>query len=68
MPEKKGKEINWLQIVMVFILGALVLSNVFLFLNNLSLQKEVEKLKADDIAIAQAINNLLNQFKTNVNK
>ena len=59
----KGSKINWLTFVMVFILGALVLSNVFLFLNNLSLQKEVEKLKADDIAIAQAVNNLLSQLK-----
>ncbi|MCX6745821.1 MAG: hypothetical protein NTX00_02255 [Candidatus Parcubacteria bacterium] len=59
----KGSKINWLTFVMVFILGALILSNIFLFLNNLSLQKEVEKLKADDIAIAQAVNNLLGQLK-----
>lgn len=65
MPIKiNEKKINWLQAIIIFILGALVLSNVFLFLNNLSLQKEVEKLKTDDIAIAQAINNLLNQLKT----
>ena len=62
MKENENK-INWLQVIIIFILGALVLSNVFLFLNNLSLQKEVEKLKADDVAIAQAINNLLGQLK-----
>jgi len=64
----QGNKINWLQIIIVFLLGAVIISNVFLFWNNLSLQKEVEKLKADDIAIAQAINNLLNQLKVNVNK
>jgi len=62
MKENENK-INWLQVIIIFILGALILSNVFLFLNNLSLQKEVEKLKADDVAIAQAINNLLGQLK-----
>jgi len=66
--KENEKKINWLQVFIIFILGALVLSNAFLFWNNLSMQKEVEKLKADDIAIAQAINSLLNQLKTNVNK
>jgi len=66
--KNRENKTNWLQIVIVFILGALVLSNVFLFINNISLQKEVEKLKADDVAIAQAINSLLNQLKINVNK
>ncbi len=58
------KKINWLQVVIIFLLGALILSNIFLFWNNLSLQKEIEKLKADDVAIAQAINTLLNQIKS----
>jgi len=62
--KNKENKINWLQVIIVFILGALVLSNIFLFLNNLSLQKEVEKLKADDIAIAQALNTLLSQIKS----
>lgn len=61
---KPERKINWLQAVIIFMVGALVISNVFLFLNNLALQQEVQKLKADDIAIAQAINNLLNQVKS----
>ncbi len=61
---KEEKKINLLQTIIIFILGALVLSNVFLFWNNLALQKEIEKLKADDVAIAQAINSLLSQLKT----
>ncbi|MFA5188822.1 MAG: hypothetical protein WC460_05670 [Patescibacteria group bacterium] len=63
---KEGNRIDWLQVLIIFILGALVLSNVFLFINNMSLQKEVEKLKADDLAIAQAINTVLGQLKTNI--
>ncbi len=32
------------------------------------LSSEIEKLKADDLAIAQVINNLITQLKLNVNK
>ncbi|MCX6743005.1 MAG: hypothetical protein NT116_02095 [Candidatus Parcubacteria bacterium] len=61
--KNRENKTNWLQVITIFILGALVLSNIFLFWNNLGLQKEVEKLKADDMAIAQAINTVLGQLK-----
>ena len=61
--KNRENKTNWLQVITIFILGALVLSNIFLFWNNLSLQKEVGKLKADDVAIAQAINTVLGQLK-----
>ena len=58
-----GQKINWLQLVIVFVLGILIASNVFLFWDSIGLQKEIEKLKADDLAIAQAINNILSQIQ-----
>jgi len=72
MPTKKEKsQISWLQILIIFLLGILIASNVFMFiqLNDLKadlIQKneEINKLKADDVAIAQAINNLYVQLQS----
>lgn len=59
--KKQEQKISWLQVVIAFIFGILIASNIFLIFNLFSLQKEVGKLKADDIALAQAINSLLAQ-------
>jgi cell division protein FtsB len=71
---KKESTINWLQVVTVFILGILIASNIFMFWNftqtqekaqqdiNL-LSQEINKLKSDDVALAQAINNLTTQLQ-----
>jgi len=73
--KKQSSRINWPLAILVFILGILIAGFSFLFFDNRRqeqeisrLANEIEKLKADDIAIATVINNLLNQLKVNVNK
>ncbi|HDQ23001.1 MAG TPA: DUF1049 domain-containing protein [Candidatus Uhrbacteria bacterium] len=68
----KRKKINWALIIFVFILGVLITSFVFLSISNYKqgkqinkLASEIEKLKADDIALAQIINNLIAQLQAN---
>ena len=70
--KKEKKQINWLQLIIIFILGILIAANIFLFfslqldrgqINKLS--SEIDRLKADDIAIAQVINNLITQLQAN---
>ncbi len=61
--KEQSKKISWLQLVIVFILGILIASNGFLLRNNLALKQEVARLKADDLALAQVINNILSQIK-----
>lgn len=75
MRKKDKPQISWLQVIIIFILGILIATNIFLYLNLQSekeqinkLSSEIEKLKADDLAIAQVINNLITQLKLNVNK
>ena len=65
MPQDKNKKIDWPQMVAIFLLGILLASTIFLFIGNRRLETEINKIKADDIALAQAINSLLNQAKTN---
>jgi cell division protein FtsB len=72
MRKKDKIQVNWLQVLIIFILGLLIATNVFLALelneknNQISkISNEIEKLKADDIAIAQVINNLITQLQTN---
>jgi hypothetical protein len=60
--KNKEQKINWLQIGIVFILGILITANSFLLWNNFGLQKEIAKLKADDLALAQAINKILSSL------
>lgn len=57
------QKINWLQLLTVFILGILIATNGFLLWNTMALEKEISKLKSDDLAIAQAVNSILNQIK-----
>jgi hypothetical protein len=61
--KKEKQKVNWLQLVAVFIMGVLIASNGFLLWNTLALQKEIAKLKSDDMAIAQAVNSILNQIQ-----
>ena len=61
--KNKGQKINWLQLILAFILGILIASNILLFWSYLGVQKEIEKLKSDDVALAQAINTILNQIQ-----
>ncbi|OGY42383.1 MAG: hypothetical protein A2Y82_04495 [Candidatus Buchananbacteria bacterium RBG_13_36_9] len=60
--KNKEQKINWLQIGIVFILGILIAANSFLLWNNFGLQKEIAKLKADDLALARAINKILSSL------
>jgi hypothetical protein len=60
---KIEKKVNWLQLITVFIIGILIASNGFLLWNTIALQKEIAKLKSDDMAIAQAVNSILSQIK-----
>ncbi len=61
---------NWPLIFLVFILGVMLSAIIFLSFDNYrqgqeinNLNNEIEKLKADDLAIAQVINNLLNNLQ-----
>ena len=70
--KKEKKQINWLQLIIIFILGILIAANIFLFFSLQSergqinkLSSEIDRLKADDIAIAQVINNLITQLQAN---
>lgn len=70
MAKKEKLQINWLQVVIIFLLGVLIASNVFLISakqnNEMELDKlvtEIDKLKKDDIALAQVINNLISQLQ-----
>jgi len=67
---KKEIKISPLMVVIVFLLGILIATNVFIFLEIQktqaqidSLDTEITKLKADDVAIAQVINNLMTQLE-----
>jgi len=67
---KAEKQFNWLQLLIVFLLGLLIAGNVFLYLNIQSketeianLKTEVAKLKSDDLALAQVINNVISQLQ-----
>lgn len=62
---EKHKNINWLQMIIIFILGMLIASNAFLLWNSFGLQREINKLKSDDLALAQAVNNLLAEVFSN---
>ena len=71
MRKKDKNPITWLQVVIIFLLGILIATNVFMFLNlqdkQIELGKihsEINKLKADDVALAQALNNLITQLQT----
>jgi len=71
--KKQEHKIAWSHVLVYFILGLLIATNIFLFvdkfdkqdqINNLNqqvtdLRKEVDKLKLDDVGIAQAVNDLL---------
>ncbi|MCX6740248.1 MAG: hypothetical protein NTZ49_03405 [Candidatus Parcubacteria bacterium] len=59
--KKQEQKISWLQVITAFTLGILIAANLFLIFNFFNLQREINKLKADDIALAQAINSLLAQ-------
>ncbi|MCX6745210.1 MAG: hypothetical protein NTX82_06850 [Candidatus Parcubacteria bacterium] len=61
--KNRSQKFNWLQLVIIFILGILIASNGFLLWNNMALQNEISKLKTDDLVLAQAINRILNQVK-----
>ena len=70
MSPKTPVKFNWLTAIIIFILGILIAANAFLFYslyksdqNTVKLKNEIDKLKADDIAIAQAINNLTSQLE-----
>ncbi len=70
MPKKEKIQINLLQVIIVFLLGILIASNVFFCfqINDLKAElvkqeEETKMLKADDLAIAQAINNLFSQLQ-----
>jgi cell division protein FtsB len=70
MPKKEKIQINLLQVVIIFLLGILIATNVFFYLQVKDLkgdlvrqEQEISKLKADDIAIAQVINNLFTQLQ-----
>jgi hypothetical protein len=60
---EKKNQINWLSLIVAFILGILIASNILLFWMNLGMQKEIQKLKSDDMALAQAVNSILNQIQ-----
>lgn len=73
---KKDQEnkISWLQVIIIFLLGVCLVINIFLFMdiqeNKVKLadleekmQIEIDKLKADDLALAQAFNNLTTQLQ-----
>jgi len=62
LSKDKNYKINWLQLAIVFILGILIAANSFLIWNSFGLQKEIIKLKADDLALAQAINKILSSL------
>lgn len=73
MAQKENK-ISWLLVVIIFLLGISLAANVFLFrdiqdnkakLSSLDndLKNEVDKLKKDDLALAQAFNNLSAQLQ-----
>ena len=73
MANKENKT-NWLIIVIIFLLGVSLAANVFLFMGRQedqvkiadlekSMKGEVDKLKADDLALAQAFNNLISQLQ-----
>jgi hypothetical protein len=55
------RKVDWLLVIIIFFIGILVASNVFLFLNQMNLNSEIGKIKSDEIAIAQAINNFAAQ-------
>ena len=63
----KKEKINWVTLVVVFILGLLIASNCFLLWNNMALQNEISKLKSDDLVLAQTINRILGQIKPTEN-
>jgi hypothetical protein len=60
---KTENKANWPQLIAVFILGILIACNGFLLWNSIGLQKEIVKLKSDDLAIAQAVNAILSQIQ-----
>ena len=60
---KIENKVTWPQLFAVFILGILIACNGFLLWNSIGLQKEIEKLKSDDLALAQAVNIILNQIQ-----
>ena len=71
MKKNNDKQINWLSFLVIFILGILIATNLFAFvyISNISnqivdLNKEINKLKSDDIALAQTINNLYSQLES----
>lgn len=71
------KDSNLLQYLIIFLLGLLIASNAFLFYDKhntqkdldtynqdvKNLQEEINKLKADDIALAQAFNDLIKKLE-----
>jgi len=70
MRKKDKLQINWLQVLIIFLLGILIASNIFLAFelneknNKINIiANEIDKLKSDDIAIAQVINNLIIQLQ-----
>ncbi len=65
---KSNNKINWLQLVIIFLLGILLAVNAFLFIDYRSVKSEIAKLKADDLVLAQVLNNLLNQQNVNNSK
>jgi len=69
-PKKRVKNIEWLTVVIFFLIGVLLVTNTFLFFTDLSKQKEIRKLnkeimmlKKDDNALAQAYNKLILDLK-----
>ncbi len=66
----KDKQINLLAVIGIFIIGVLIATNMFTFIyidniNNqlLEINKEIKNLQADDVALAQTINNLYSQLE-----
>lgn len=53
---------------MIFILGILIAANGFLLLDNMGLHKEIEKLKNDDLSLAQAVNTILSQIQQSISQ
>ena len=62
MTTKKESKNQVLNYIGVFLLGILLAVNLFFAWSAFYLRKEIEKLKADDLTLAQAINTLSQQL------
>lgn len=70
LKKQKEKKLDWLLVLIVFLLGISLAMNAFLFLEKeeiktdmTALATEIKKLQTDDLAIAQAFNNLTVQLQ-----